>query len=141
VRLWDTESREAKLESPLPEGFRPESVPAPRRALQALVILLALGAAVYVLLPQITAIENSARVLRSLSWWAVALALVAQCFCYLCHGVVVRLLLRLFDQALPLWRSIALGTHGRALCHDYATESWWFDGPGNGGSGKEQDRE
>jgi uncharacterized protein (TIRG00374 family) len=92
----------------LPENLRPESIPALRRAVQALVILLALGAAVHVLLAQITTIENSARVLRSLSWWAVGLALVAQCFCYLCHGVVVRLLLRLFGQALPLWRSIAI---------------------------------
>jgi uncharacterized protein (TIRG00374 family) len=61
-----------------------------------------------VLLPQVTTIENSLVVLRSLAWWLVALALLAQCACYVCHGIVVQRLLRLFSQGLPLWRSIAI---------------------------------
>jgi uncharacterized protein (TIRG00374 family) len=64
--------------------------------------------AVYVLLPQVTTIENSLAVLRTLAWWLVAVALLAQCACYLCHGIVVQRLLRLFGQGLPLWRSIAI---------------------------------
>jgi hypothetical protein len=61
-------------------------------------LLLLLGAAVYVVLPEIATIERSAAVLRSLDWWAVALALC----------VTALLSSSCFASSVELWRCGAL---------------------------------
>jgi len=62
-------------------------VPSPRiRLWRYLPILLVLGLAVQLLVPQITTLENSWSVVKGLTWWAVAVAVVVQVLSYLGSG-------------------------------------------------------
>ncbi len=49
-------------------------------------VLIVLGLAVHLLVPQITTLENSWSVVLGMAWWAVALAVTAQVFSYLGSG-------------------------------------------------------
>jgi uncharacterized protein (TIRG00374 family) len=75
---------------------------------RSLVLLLVIGAAMYVLLPQLATIQHSADVVRSLAWWAFVLAVLAQCCCYLAHSYAIGAILALFNQRLSLARRLAL---------------------------------
>jgi uncharacterized protein (TIRG00374 family) len=79
-----------------------------RLATKSLFLLIVLGAAMYVLLPQLATIERSTAVVRSLAWWAFLLAALAQCCCYLAHSYALGAILALFDQRLSLMRRVAL---------------------------------
>jgi len=57
---------------------RPPWLPSKVRLARSLLYLIIIGLAVYILLPQITSIEESIRVLRSMSPWLVGLALLAR---------------------------------------------------------------
>lgn len=56
-------------------------------------ILLILGLAIHLLVPQITTLEKSMSVVRHMSWWAIALAILAQIFSYLSSGYVLQTIL------------------------------------------------
>ena len=56
-------------------------------------VLIILGLAVYLLVPQITTLENSWAVVTGMIWWAVALAIVAQIFSYLGSGFALHSIL------------------------------------------------
>jgi glycosyltransferase 2 family protein len=81
------------------------------RPLQKLGILAVLGVAVHLILPQITSLENSWQVLKSLIPWAVSLAFVAQVLSYLGSGYLLQTVLYLTRESIKLWRStlIVLG--------------------------------
>jgi uncharacterized protein (TIRG00374 family) len=70
--------------------------------------LLILALAVHLLLPQITALEHSLDVLRSLFWWAVMIAIFAQWLSYAGNGYVIRSLVGLFGQRISLARCAAV---------------------------------
>ena len=53
-------------------------------------VLAVLGVAVHLLLPQITALENSWQVLLKMSLWAVILAFIAQALSYLGSGFLLQ---------------------------------------------------
>lgn len=78
------------------------------RASGAAFRLLVLGLVVHLLLPQITALEHSLEVLRSLAWWAVLLAILAQWLSYAGNGYVIQMLVALFGQRLPLTRCVEI---------------------------------
>ncbi len=79
---------------------------------QKILILAVLGSAVHLLLPQITALENSWQVLTSMALWAVGLAFIAQIFSYLGNGFLLQSILAIAHQKVSLWRStlIVLGS-------------------------------
>ncbi|HLF76596.1 MAG TPA: YbhN family protein [Dehalococcoidia bacterium] len=79
-----------------------------RIATKSFVLLIVVGAAMYVLLPQLATIQRSTDVVRSLAWWAVLLAACAQCCCYLAHSYALGAILALFEQRLSLMRRLAL---------------------------------
>lgn len=66
-------------------------------------LLLVLGVAVHLILPQITALENSWKVLSSMELWAVGLAFVAQALSYLGSGFLLLSILAVAHQELSLW--------------------------------------
>ena len=68
-----------------------------------LLVLVVLGAAVYLILPQIAALENSWQVLTSMSLWAVGLAFIAQGLSYLGSGFLLQSILALAHQKVSLW--------------------------------------
>ena len=81
------------------------------RPLQKLGILAILGLAVHLILPQITSLEHSWKVLTTLTPWAVGLAFVAQALSYLGSGYMLQIILGLAHQSLKLFSStlIVLG--------------------------------
>jgi uncharacterized protein (TIRG00374 family) len=79
-----------------------------RLAGRSLLLLLVVGAATYVLLPQLASIQRSFEVLGSLSVPALLLAAIVQCCCYLAHAYAFGAILALYRQRLPLTRRLAL---------------------------------
>ena len=79
--------------------------------LQKLGVLAILGLAVHLILPQITELEHSWQVLKTLLPWAVGLAFVAQVLSYLGSGYMLQTILDLAKQPVKLIRStlIVLG--------------------------------
>ncbi len=80
---------------------------------QKLGILVISGIAVHLILPQITALENSWQVLTSMAFWAVALAFFAQGLSYLGSGFLLQSILALAQQKVSLWLNtlIVLGSY------------------------------
>jgi len=68
-----------------------------------LFVLVILGVAVYLILPQITALENSWQVLTSMYLWAVGLAFIAQVLSYLGSGILLQSILAIAHQKVSLW--------------------------------------
>ena len=68
-----------------------------------LTILIILGLAVYLLVPQITTLENSWQVLTSMALWAVGLAFIAQVLSYLGSGFLLQSILAISHQKVSLW--------------------------------------
>ena len=66
-------------------------------------ILLILGLAVHLLVPQITTLENSWQVLTSMALWAVGLAFIAQVLSYLGSGFLLQSILAISHQKVSLW--------------------------------------
>jgi uncharacterized membrane protein YbhN (UPF0104 family) len=60
------------------------------------------GIAVYLILPQITALENSWQVLISMALWAVGLAFISQVFSYLGSGFMLQSILAIAHQKVSL---------------------------------------
>ncbi len=67
-------------------------------------ILIVLGLAVHLLVPQITSLTHSWSVVRNLTWWAVSLAILSQVLSYLGSGYVLHMILRSNRQALSVAR-------------------------------------
>ena len=65
-------------------------------------ILIILGLAVYLLVPQITTLESSWSVVQGMLWWAVALAVVAQVLSYLGAGFMLHAILDNNQQKLSI---------------------------------------
>ena len=106
---------------------------------QKLVILAVIGAAVYLILPQITALENSWKVLTSMILWAVGLAFIAQVLSYLGSGFMLQSILAIALQKVSLWVStlIVLGSYsigmvaGGAVGTSLAIYRWTSGGKGS----------
>ena len=67
-------------------------------------ILVMLGLAAYLLLPQIASLQHSWLVVQSMIWWAVGLAAVAQAFSYLGAGFMLHAILDNDQQKLSIWK-------------------------------------
>jgi uncharacterized protein (TIRG00374 family) len=81
------------------------------RPLQKFGVLAILGLAVHLILPQITSLEHSWQVLKTLMPWAVGLAFIAQALSYLGSGYLLQTILSLARETINLMRStlIVLG--------------------------------
>ena len=79
--------------------------------------LALLGIAVHLILPQITALENSWQVLMKMQLWAVGLAFIAQTLSYLGSGYLLQKTLAIARQSVSLIRStlIVLGATSIAM--------------------------
>jgi len=87
------------LKKPLSNGFK---VNHPWRKLGMLVVL---GLAVHLLLPQIASLEHSWYVLTSMTTWAVGLAILAQVLSYISSGYLLKTIFGLARQKVSLLRS------------------------------------
>jgi len=75
-------------------------------------ILIILGLAVYILLPQITTLEQSWAVVENMTWWAVVLAFMAETISWLGNGLVLHSILHVNHQKLSIGKGalIAIAT-------------------------------
>jgi len=69
-----------------------------------LLVLIVLGLAVHLLIPQITTLEHSWSVVKAMTWWAVGLAVTAQILSYLGNGYLLHSLLKIQDEDLSVGR-------------------------------------
>ncbi len=78
-------------------------------------IVLILGLAVHLLLPQITALEHSLNVIRKMAWWAVGLAVFAQVISYMGNGYTLQSLVRIAKENITLLKSTAISTAAASI--------------------------
>lgn len=84
--------------------------PLTMRLTRYLVLLIVLGLAVHLILPQLTALDHSLQVIRRMALWAVALAVVAQVMSYLSSGYLLRAIVAVVGQRLSMARGTAIFT-------------------------------
>jgi uncharacterized protein (TIRG00374 family) len=75
---------------------------------QKAITLAVLGVAVYLILPQITDLENSWSVVQGMIWWAVALAVAAQVSSYIGGGFMLSAILDNEKQKLSTWSGVLI---------------------------------
>jgi uncharacterized membrane protein YbhN (UPF0104 family) len=73
-----------------------------------LVLLVLLGLAVHLVLPQLTSLERALQVIKTLVLWAVALAVVAQALSYLGSGYLLREIVALTHQRFSLVKGVTI---------------------------------
>jgi uncharacterized protein (TIRG00374 family) len=72
---------------------------------QKIGMLVIIGLAVHLILPQISALGSSWQVLSSMALWAVGLAFLAQIISYLGSGFMLKSVLAIAHQNVSLWRN------------------------------------
>jgi uncharacterized protein (TIRG00374 family) len=86
-----------------------QQIPSPKiRLWHYLPILIILGLAVHLLLPQITTLESSWSVIQGMTWWAVVLAVVAQVLSYLGSGYMLHIILDTNQERLSLFKGVLI---------------------------------
>jgi uncharacterized protein (TIRG00374 family) len=86
-----------------------------KHAARYLVILIVLGLAVHLLLPQIATLERSLQVIRGMFYWAVALAALAEVSSYLSSGLLLKEIVKLSDGKLSAWRGAMITLAGASF--------------------------
>jgi uncharacterized membrane protein YbhN (UPF0104 family) len=104
--------------------------------------LLLLGVAVHLILPQMTALEHSLQVIKSMAMWAVALAMGMQLLSYLGSGYLLRAIALMAGYPLSLLRgttifaaAASVGLVGGGPVGNAAVTYRWMCGSGAGREG------
>lgn len=71
-----------------------------------LILFVILGLGVYVLLPRVGSLRESMRILRGMNLWIVGLAVVAEALSYVALAYMMRRIVGLTGQRLPLGRAL-----------------------------------
>lgn len=80
----------------------------PAKILRWVVILLLLGLAVHLIIPQLGNLHESAKVLRTLRPWAVGLAVLSEILSYVALGYMMKRIVGLTGQVLTLHRAFGV---------------------------------
>ncbi len=80
-----------------------------------LFILIVLGLAVHLLVPQITSLEHSWEVVERLTWWAAAAAAVAQVISYLGNGYLLHSIIKLNRHELSVTRGALISVASQSI--------------------------
>lgn len=90
----------------------PETTPAQvvpkRRWWLFLTLLFILGLATHLLLPQIATFEKSLAVLKSMTWWLVVSAALAQLLSYLGSGYMLQAIVANRDKNFSIWQGVLI---------------------------------
>jgi uncharacterized protein (TIRG00374 family) len=78
------------------------------RLARQLPMLILLGLAVHLILPQFATLTSSLTVIENMAWWAVALAVVAQILSYVGSGYLVTSLAAVSQSHLSIGRSVVI---------------------------------
>lgn len=87
-----------------PDELKPLNV----RLLRFVPMIVVLGLVIHLVLPRIDSIEDSIATMRTLAPWALALAVLAEGLSYAANGSVLRSVIRLAGERLPLRRAVAI---------------------------------
>jgi len=80
-----------------------QQTPPPKKKVWRFVILLiVLGLAVNLLLPQISNLTEALKVVQKMTWWAVGLAAVAEAISYLSYGYCINAIVKSRKEHLPV---------------------------------------
>ncbi|HXK77101.1 MAG TPA: lysylphosphatidylglycerol synthase domain-containing protein, partial [Oscillospiraceae bacterium] len=79
-----------------------------KRILRYLALLAILGFAVYYFLPRIATLENSLKVLRSMSVWLVLLAAAAEILSYVGSGYLLKAIMKLGKSRFTIFRGVLI---------------------------------
>jgi uncharacterized protein (TIRG00374 family) len=71
-------------------------------------LLIGLGLAVHLLIPQLTSLEHSLQVLKQMSIWGVALAVLAQTLSYIGSGYILRAIVNLAERSFSIFKATAI---------------------------------
>ena len=82
------------------ENLETQSPPNKKKFWQYLIILVVLGLAVNLLLPQISDLTRSWQVVKQMTWWLVGLAVTAEVFSYLSYGYCLHAIVSLHGKKL-----------------------------------------
>ncbi len=85
------------------------------RAARYAVVLLLLGLAVHLILPQITSLNHSMQVLRNMALWAVGVAVIMQVLSYAGSGLLLKTVCSVAGQRLSLFRSVLITLAGSSM--------------------------
>lgn len=82
-----------------------------------ILVVLIVGLAAYLLVPQFAVLESSWDVVQAMTWWAVALAAIAQICSYLGGGFILHSILKTNHEKLAAWKGalIAVATFSISL--------------------------
>jgi hypothetical protein len=80
----------------------------PTKWLRWVVVLVLMGLAVHLILPQLGSLQESAKVLRTLKPWAVGLAVLSEILSYVALGYMMRRIVGLTGQVLTLHRGFGV---------------------------------
>src|ERR1041384_7540855 len=80
----------------------------PTRWLRWVVMLVLLGLAVYLIIPQLGGVKESAQVLRTMRPWAVGLAILSEILSYVALGYMMKRIVGLTGQVLTLHRAFGV---------------------------------
>ena len=86
-----------------------------KHAARYLVILIVLGLAVHLILPQIATLEKSIQIIRGMFIWAVVLAALAEVSSYLGSGLLLKEIVKLSDGKLSAWRGAMITLAGASF--------------------------
>lgn len=89
--------------------------PQKRHPWRYLVILIILGLAVHLLIPQITTLEHSWSVVKNLTWWAFAAAAIAQVISYLGNGYLLHSILKSNQQQFSITRGALISAASQSI--------------------------
>jgi len=106
VRLG-TFARRVELKTMNENQNHPWSIPK-IRLIRYLLPLMIIGLAAVIVLPQITTLENSILVVRSMSVWLVGLAVIAQICSYLGSGYLLKVIVELGQSRLSIARGMLI---------------------------------
>ncbi|HEU4562683.1 MAG TPA: YbhN family protein [Longimicrobium sp.] len=96
---WELEVAEAEAEA---KGA------GPLKWARWIVVLVLLGLAVHLVMPQLGSLQESARVLRTLKPWAVGLAILSEILSYVALGFMMKRIVGLTGQHLSLHRAFGV---------------------------------
>ena len=83
--------------------FEIEKPQSKKKTWRVIIIMVLLGLAVNLVLPKMMDIRHAIEVIREMTWWAVALAVVAEGLAYLGYGYCLRALLDLQNHRLSIF--------------------------------------
>ncbi|CAN5207874.1 YbhN family protein [soil metagenome] len=129
----------AEVPPPAPVALPDDASALPERRPRVgryVVILLLLGVAIHVLLPQFVSFGETWRVARSMHLWALAAALAAEFLSYVGSGYLMKAVARVAGERLSLVRGFLIGTAsisvstvaGGSLASSAATYRWMRGG-------------